>query len=270
MEEMKRKAINEIIDSSIKSFADGFEGRHIAEVNDPNGVINSKKNNIFMAELGEEFMFYSAFVRSFDSSFGNILENIGNSIAKLSYEVNGKIESYLLPQQTQHIDYLITSYDDHALPKIEDYESFSWVKPRDITSYLTSHETDNYFYNPSKKEHYIIELKAGGDLDNKKSKAEKRELLNEYFLLKNKIEDTGETIKILFATAYNKFGEGNEWKQSQVKQYFDTKELLIGKDYWNFVCNDEDGFIIIFEQYRKSSRYIKEAIQSIKTLYFGQ
>ena len=29
MENLKRKAINEIIDSSIKSFADGFEVRHI-------------------------------------------------------------------------------------------------------------------------------------------------------------------------------------------------------------------------------------------------
>ena len=181
MEELKRKAINEIIDSSIKSFADGFEIRHIKEVDDPNGVINSKKNNIFMAELGEEFMFYSAFVRSFDSSFGNVLENIGNAIAKLSYEVNGRIESYLLPQQTQHIDYLMTVYNDHVTPKKEDYENFSWVKPRDVTSYMTSHETDNYFYNPEKKEHYIIELKAGGDLDNKKSKAEKVELLNTFY-----------------------------------------------------------------------------------------
>lgn len=154
-------------------------------------------------------MFYSAFVRSFDSSFGNILENIGNAIAKLSYEVNGKIESYILPQQTQHIDYLMTVYNEHVPPKKEDYEKFSWVKPRDITSYMTSHETDNYFYNPEKGEHYIIELKAGGDLDNKKSKAEKIELLREYFLLKNKLDGSSETIKLMFATAYNKFGEGN-------------------------------------------------------------
>lgn len=268
MDTLKIKAINEIIDSSMKSFADGFEVRHVSEVNKPDGVINSKKNNIFIAELGEEFMFYSAFVRSFDSSFGNVLENIGNSIAKLSYEVNGRIESYLLPQQTQHIDYLITSYNEHVTPKKEDYENFSWVKPRDITSYVTSHETDNYFYNPEKKEHYIIELKAGGDLDNKKSKAEKIELLREYFLLKNKLIDKDEKVKVLFATAYNKFGEGNEWKQSQVRQYFDDKELLIGKDYWNFVCDDENGFEIVFEQYKKSAEYIKKAIQNIKALYF--
>lgn len=266
---IKLKAINEIIDSNLKSFADGFEVRHMKEVNNPEGVINSKKNNIFIAELGSEFMFYSAFVRSFDSSFGNVLENIGNAIAKLSYEVNGRIDSFLLPQQTQHIDYLITSYDNHIPPKKWDYENFSWVRQADVTSYLTTHETDNYFFNPDKNEHYIIELKAGGDLDNKKSKAEKIELLKEYFLLKNKLDAVDARIKVFFATAYNKYGEGQEWRQSQVRQYFDEDELLIGKDYWNFVCDDENGFGIVFEQYKKSSEYIKEAISNIKSFYFN-
>ena len=119
MNDLKRKAINEIIDSNIKSFADGFELRHIKEEKDPCGVINAKKNNIINFELGEEFMFYSALVRYYDSSFGNVLENIGNAIAKLSYEVNGRIESYLLPQQTQHIDYLMTVYNQHEPPKKE-------------------------------------------------------------------------------------------------------------------------------------------------------
>ncbi len=150
MEKIKKKAIEEIIDSSIKSFAEGFEVRHISEIHNPEGVINSKKNNIFIAELGTEFMFYSAFVRSFDSSFGNVLESIGNSIAKLSYEVNGRIDSFILPQQSQHIDFLIESYNNHTNPQISDYENFNWVRPRDITSYVTTHETDNYFFSPEK------------------------------------------------------------------------------------------------------------------------
>lgn len=44
-----------------------------------------------MAELGDEFMFYSAFV-SFDSSFGRILENMGNNIANLSYNVRKMLD----------------------------------------------------------------------------------------------------------------------------------------------------------------------------------
>ena len=265
----KIEAIKIIVDSNIKSFAEGFEARYTSEVNDPNGVINSKKNNVFMAELGKEFMFYSAFVRSFDSSFGKVLENIGNSIAKLSYEVRGRIDSYLLPQQSQHIDYLLAEYDKHVKPTVNDYASFTWVKPSNVESYMKNHETDNYFYNPEKKEHYIIELKAGGDLDNKKSKAEKTELLQEYFLLKNKIIGTDEEISIFLGTAYNKFGEGNEWKQERVQQYFSEEELLIGYNYWNFVCNDDEGFNIVFEQYKVSCQYIKDSLEKIKQLYFS-
>lgn len=258
------------MDTEIKKFAQELERKFTAELDNPNGVINQKKNNVFMSELGKEFMFYSAFVRSFDSSFGKVLENIGNSIAKLSYEVKGRIDSYLLPQQSQHIDYLLNEYDKHVKPNVNDYDSFTWVKPSNIESYVKKHETDNYFYNPEKKEHYIIELKAGGDLDNKKSKAEKTELLQEYFLLKNKIDGTNEEISIFLGTAYNKFGEGNDWKQDRVKQYFSEEELLIGYEYWNFVCDDEDGFNIVFRQYKESCKYIIDALARIKSLYFKE
>lgn len=268
LKEQKNIAIRQIVDLGIKNFAEGFELRYTAEVDDPEGVINSKKNNVFIAELGKEFMFYSAFVRSFDSSFGKVLENIGNSIANLSYEVRGRIESYLLPQQSQHIDYLLAEYDKHVKPSVSDYDNFSCVQPRNVESYMKNHETDNYFYNPEKKEHYIIELKAGGDLDNKKAKAEKTELLQEYFLLKNKLIGTDEDVSIFFATAYNKFGEGNDWKQERVQQFFSDEELLIGKEYWNFVCDDGNGFEIVFEQYKISCQYIKDALERIKRLYF--
>lgn len=269
MEESKKKAIQQIIDSNIKSFSEGFELRYTSEVNDPEGVINRKKNNCFIAELGKEFMFYSAFVRSFDSSFGRILENIGNSIAKLSYDVRGNIESFLLPQQSQHMDYIILEYEKHVKPKVSDYNSFNCLIPSDIRSFQKYHYTDHYFYNEKKKEHYLIELKSGGDLDNKKAKTEKLALLQEYFILKNSLIDKpNEKIKIFFGTAYNMYGEGMEWKQERVKQFFADEELLIGKDYWNFVCDDSDGFSIVFEQYKKSASYIKDALERIKLIYF--
>lgn len=43
MNENKKKAIQQIIDSNIKSFAEGFELRYSSEVDDPEGVINRKK-----------------------------------------------------------------------------------------------------------------------------------------------------------------------------------------------------------------------------------
>ena len=268
LREQKIKAIKEIIDTSIKSFVDGFEGRYEQEVTLDTGVINQKKNNVFISELGEEFMFYSAFVRSFDSSFGRQLERIGNSIAKLSYDVRDGIDSYILPQQKQHIDYLMTAYDNKENPNINDYNNFTSVQPKNVSSYESRHETDNYFYDPVNKVHFVIELKAGGDLDIKKAKSEKVALLNEYFLLKNKLRQTDEKVVIKFATAYNKFGEGKEWRQHQVRRYFAGDELLIGKDYWNFVCKENNGFDIVFEQYKESAKYIKDALERIKRMYF--
>ncbi|MDO5001105.1 MAG: TdeIII family type II restriction endonuclease [Eubacteriales bacterium] len=270
MNEQKQKAIEVAVDLSIEAFAEGLISRYSGEVDDVNGVINMKKNNCFIAELGEEFMFYSAFVRSFDSSFGNVLEKLGNSIAKLSFEVRGNIDSFILPDQISRISSLLDSYVDHTTtPKIEHYSTYTSIYPRDITSYKRTHVTDNYFYCKEKNEHYLIELKASGDLDNKKARAEKNALLEEYFLLKNKLkEDKSAKIRIFFGTAYNKFGEGKAWKQERVKQFFSKDELLIGREYWNFVCNDDDGFSIVFGQYQKSAEKIRVALSRIKEMYF--
>ena len=231
-----------------------------------------KKNNCFIAELGEEFMFYSAFVRSFDSSLGNVLEKMGNNIAKLSYEVRGNIDSFILPEQTQRIANILESYFQHiTTPEMAHYNNFTTIIPKDITSFKSTHVTDHYFYNAEKNEHYLIELKASGDLDNKKARAEKSALLDEYFLLKNSlINDSTAKVRIFFGTAYNKFGEDKPWKQERVRQFFAEDELLIGKDYWNFVCDDEQGFEIVFEQYKESAEYIREALTKIKGMYFDE
>ena len=51
MDEAKKVSIQNIVDREIKKFADSYEARFTNEVNDPEGVINSKKNNCFVAEL---------------------------------------------------------------------------------------------------------------------------------------------------------------------------------------------------------------------------
>ena len=269
MDEFKKREIQRIVDTTIRDFVEKFERRYTNEVSNPKGVINAKKNNCFIAELGQEFMFYSAFVRSFDSSFGKVLENLGNSIARLSYEVRGEISSFLIPQQSQHMDYIISEYEKHVQPEVSNYSEFTCMIPKDIRSYSKKHQTDNYFYNEEKKEHYIIELKAGGDLDNKKAKAEKIALLQEYFLLKNSLlGSSDDKVKIYFGTAYNMYGEEKPWKQERVKQFFAEEELLIGRAYWNFVCDDEEGFDTVFEQYQISSEVINKSLGRIKALYF--
>ena len=75
MDRIKETKIREKVNNRITKFVNNFEKRYMAEISKPTGVINAKKNNVFMNELGTEFMFYSAFCRSFDSSFGKVLEN---------------------------------------------------------------------------------------------------------------------------------------------------------------------------------------------------
>ena len=46
-------------------------------------------------------------------------------------------------------------------------------------------------------------------------------------------------------------------------------KLLIGKQYWNFVCDDENGYNIIIDEYKMCSRYILDALERIKNVYFN-
>lgn len=148
----KEESISLVVDATMGAFAEGLVSRYSDEVDDINGVINMKKNNCFIAELGEEFMFYSAFVRSFDSSFGNVLEKMGNNIAKLSYDVRGNISSFILPDQTQRIATVLDNYVDRVtVPKVSHYAEYTSIYPRDVTSCKREHVTDNYFYSATKK-----------------------------------------------------------------------------------------------------------------------
>lgn len=92
-------SIRQIIRASVQSFADGFALRHVGEKDDPDGVINMKIHNIFIAALGREIQYYSALARSLDSSLGNMLEKMAINIAMLQYEVSQHVEGVLYKEQ---------------------------------------------------------------------------------------------------------------------------------------------------------------------------
>ena len=101
---------------------------------------------------------------------------------------------------------------------------------------------------------YVIEEKAGGDLDKGKAKQQKEELLTLYALVISKFKKeilSGELdIKIKFATFYNKdnMDKGlSEWRQNSVKKNFMEDELLIGRDFWEFLCDDDKAYFKIME-----------------------
>ena len=262
----KEKAIRSIVSSAVKSYANGFSTRHLAEVNDENGVINMKIHNVFIAALGPEIQYYSALARSLDSSLGNMLESMAISIATLNYEVSQHVEGTLYKEQTDYIAELLEQYKrgtNRRTPKVSDYDGITRLKG---TAETKRHESDYYLVDAETNMHYLIELKIGGDLDNKKARSEKEALLEQYCILTNEL-GSEDNVKILFATAYNRYGEGKPWTQGRVRQFFSNEELCISKDFWNLVCKSDDGYDIVIDEYKKNAHYINEALDEIKDAY---
>jgi len=98
------KSIRQIVRSAVESYASGFEARYVGEVDNPDGTINMKIHNVFIAALGEEIQYYTSLVRSLDSSMGNMLEKMAINIAKLFYDVSKSVEGKLYPEQTANIN----------------------------------------------------------------------------------------------------------------------------------------------------------------------
>lgn len=264
------KVIRNLVKSNVMTFAQTFSDRHISEYDDPEGTINMKIHNIFIAVLGEEIQYYTSLVRSFDSSLGNMLENLAISISRLFYKVSQSVVGPLYPEQTSIIAQLLEAYKNPQNPKtvsVEDYRLLRIEEPNNSRIEKT-HISDYYLIDEETNRHYLIELKIGGDLDNKKARSEKEALFEQYAILSNTLGADAE-IFCYFATAYNRYGEDKEWTQSRVRQFFSEQELLIGKDFWNFVCKSKNGYEIVIDEYKKNSNYIIEALEKIKRKYLN-
>ena len=96
--------------------------------------------------------------------------------------------------------------------------------------------------------------------------SEKEALLEQYCILTNQL-GSEENVRILFATAYNRYGEGKPWRQGRVRQFFSDEELCISKDFWNLVCKSENGYDIVIDEYKKNAHLIISALSKIKMAY---
>jgi hypothetical protein len=266
----KKEAIQSIVRTAVEAYATGFRARHEGEVDNPNGVINMKIHNVFIAALGKDIQYYSALVRSLDSSLGNMLEGMAINIAKLFYDVNKSVEGELYPEQTSKIAEFLEAYKNSKnplKPSIEHFKEIRNIKPNPNSKIQSKvHVSDYYLVDKETNTHHLIELKIGGDLDNKKARSEKEAIFEQFAILANSLGKDA-TIQAHFATAYNRFGEDNEWKQGRVLQFFSKDELLIGKDFWNFVCKSEKGYELVLETYKENAQLITDALDEIKKTY---
>ncbi|GAB4451394.1 MAG: hypothetical protein OHK0036_11830 [Bacteroidia bacterium] len=269
---MKKKieaevTIRSIVRAHVEAYAVGFSERHLSELNDPEGTLNMKIHNVFIASLGEEIQYYSALARSLDSSLGNMLEAMAINIAKLFYEVHTNVEGYITSKQINLISNILEGYTRNIKkPEISDYINLRNTKGNVMRKIFKKKSSDYYLIDKENNEHHLIELKIGGDLDNKKARSEKEAILEQYAILSNSLPEHTK-IYIYFATAYNRYGEGKPWQQSRVLQFFAQEELLIGRDFWNFICKSDKGYEVVLDEYKKSAPLIVSALNKIKKAY---
>ena len=264
----KQDAVRALVRSSVESYALGFKARHEAERDDPEGTINMKIHNVFIAVLGPEIQYYTALVRSLDSSLGNMLEGLAMNIARLSFEVHKSVEGSLGMAQTAGIAALLERYKRHE--KAHEVADYQFLRERPATGMVTKrHDSDYYLVDRDHGHHHLIELKIGGDLDNKKARSEKEAILEQYAILCNGLGEH-DTVRVYFATAYNRFGEGRPWRQERVRQFFADEEFLIGRDFWDFVCQDPKGYEVVLEAYKHNAHLIRRCLEEIRGVYLGE
>ena len=237
MELEKQLKITKIFETQLKGFADSLETDYSINGSKRENI-NKKGNNFLISGLGKEIVVYSALMRSLDSSLGNRIEKIALEVAEAcGFKVSQGVEGLLSGETTNLIATLLEAYKDKGNPKkpsIDDLISIQQTVKDSVgkskfhnSDYLLEKERDGVTYLS------LLELKAGGDLDNKKARSEKEAILEQYAILVSEyakqIANGTVDISIFFATAYNKdeLDSGSEnWKQGSVISFFAPDELI--------------------------------------------
>lgn len=256
-----KELIDQIMQDQVGTFAHNFKRDYSSGGSKLKNLVN-KANNPFILALGQEIVIYSTLMRSLDSSLGNRLENIARAIAEASYLVNDVVEGDVPIGIDQKISDLMNIYTSkRRRPQLSDLEEITATGETEHKI----HKSDYHLVKRSdKRQHFLLELKIGGDLNNKKARSEKQALLEQYAILKYSPQIRNDSvIRLYFATAYNFSGEEEIWSQERVKQFFGEEELLIGRDFWNFISDSDEGYRLVVDAYLQCAPLLKKALEEI-------
>lgn len=215
-----------------------------------------KQNNFLLTKMDDEMTAHMVFVSSFESKSGNAIQACARKIAILKFgsdnvpllinpnnlivpdnitegkeqqiitDVNfesaliqGKIQEFMTSRmgQGKGKSRIESTVDQNS---IKELLSLTNLK----NNCITSKPVDLAFFDGICWN--LIEIKAGGDLDNTNAPGNVKKMLTLYTAFNN------ENAKLYFATIYNKNGEGNNWVGA-VKKYLSYPDMfLIGSEFW--------------------------------------
>ena len=223
---------------------------------------------------------HMVFVSSFETKSGNSLQRIARNIVKLGYGEE-KVPQIINPHNISHdivIDneneqIVVTNVDiDNAQTKayvnsfmnerlatgrgknrIESTVTHESIKELlnhvVIDSNIHQKPVDLAFYDDTDTLN-IMEIKAGGDLDNSNAPANAQKLLLIYMALNM------QNVKPYFATYYHKDGENHTWTGA-IKKFINYPGMfLIGSAFWNKVLPPEIDFIEFTKIYNEAMKQI--------------
>lgn len=256
-----KELIDQIMRDQLGAFTHNFKRDYSPGGSKLKNLVN-KANNPFILALGREIVIYSTLMRSLDSSLGNRLERIARAIAEASYLVYDVVEGDVPIGIDRKISDLMNIYTSkRRRPQLSDLEEIAATGETEHKI----HKSDYHLVKRSdERQHFLLELKIGGDLDNKKARSEKQALLEQYSILKYSLQIRDDCIiRLYFATAYNFSGEEEIWNQERVKQFFGEEELLIGRDFWNFISDSGEGYRMVVDAYLQYAPLLKKALEEI-------
>jgi hypothetical protein len=257
--EVVDRAVEEHLGQLSDAFAAGERG--LAERAEQ---VARRAANPFMAPLGPDLVLYSALTRSLDSAIGIRLERIARSIAQVAWTIRPAGEGELTSLQLTEVGQLLEAYGSRTTaPDPQDIAGLPvstagpWQHRRHGRAHLLTNRSV-----PSQR--VLLHIASSGDWDQRKARAEKQGLLENYLMLRN-AGDVPETdgLDVRLGVAYNKFGEGHDWTQSRVLRFFAPSEVLVGSTFWNFIADDPRGFDLVVAAYERHAGRLRAAIQAV-------
>lgn len=132
-----------------------------------------------------------------------------------------------------------TLYGNIVIKTAEFFNTKTYVKLKDLKITETGKEWIVDLAIDRDDTTYLIELKLGANLDNKKSKIESSALnVRKETLLENKLATNVETF-LGIITLNNGDSSPETWKMGAVKEGFTRNEILVESELFNFISNND-------------------------------